>query len=118
MLEHDQKRAGWSARTGGPVWSDGQAEDEGHHKDKRRRPDENGARSCLGGERVQLIPFAVHFSFTFHAYLIPPTGTLHVGRKARLGLPGGVYVMAAGAILGLIGGILMGASGRRRLAAT
>ena len=66
-----------AASSGGDCWSDGEAEDQRHHEDERRHPDENGALSCLGGERVQLV------SFTIHAHPIPRGETLASRSKGQ-----------------------------------
>lgn len=60
-----------SRRTGGDRWSDDEAEDQRHHEDERRHPDETGAVSRFGSERVQLVSLTLDLSFTFHADLIP-----------------------------------------------
>jgi hypothetical protein len=46
--------------------SDDEADDQRHHEDERRHPDEAGAVSCFGSERVQLISFTLDLSFAFH----------------------------------------------------
>jgi hypothetical protein len=106
MLEQDRKQAGWSVgraawrlgvgireywdpegllrqgpgsrRTGGDRWSDGEAEDQRHHEDECRHPDENGALSCFGSERVQGVSFTFHFSCTFHCIRDTPRGDVGI----------------------------------------
>jgi hypothetical protein len=55
-------------------WSDDEAEDQRHHENERRHPEENGALSCFGSEQVQLVSFTFHFSFTFHRTTYTPKG--------------------------------------------
>lgn len=70
-------------RPGGERWSDDEAEDQRHHEDERRHPDEIGALSCFGSEPVQLVPFTLHFSLTFHRMIRYPEGRRwNLGRKA------------------------------------
>ncbi len=66
------------AWTGGGRWSDSEAEDQRHHEDEHRHPDETGAVSCFGSERVQLVSFTFHFSFTFHLACDTPEGDVGI----------------------------------------
>jgi hypothetical protein len=67
-----------SRRTGGDRCSDSEAEYQRHDEDEHRHPDEKGALSCFGCERVQLVSFTFHFSFTFHCITDTPKGDVGI----------------------------------------